>query len=178
MRTTPAAALLAIALAGLWGCASMPSSEGAKPASAAVAAADNKAVLAGLSEMKIAFDITDGNPQLLVRKLDVIDTTRKQLIEAGVRPRIVMAFRGGASYYTQTNLAAVKEADRADALAVRARLRGMAKASGIEAVEQCNLPLAQLKLKPDDLMPEVKLVGNGWISLVAYQQKGYGYIAP
>jgi hypothetical protein len=24
----------------------------------------------------------------------------------------------------------------------------------------------------------VKLVGNGWISLAAYQARGYGYIAP
>jgi intracellular sulfur oxidation DsrE/DsrF family protein len=32
--------------------------------------------------------------------------------------------------------------------------------------------------KPEDVIPSVKLVGNGWISLMAYQAKGYGYIAP
>jgi intracellular sulfur oxidation DsrE/DsrF family protein len=174
---TPFAAAFALALAG---CASMHASEPGRPApaSAAVPSADNKAALAGVSEMKIAFDFTEANPQVLVRKLDVVETTRKQLLEAGVKPRIVLAFRGGASYYTQLDLAAVKEADRADALAVRAKLRAMARADGVESLEQCNLPLSQLKLKPADLMPEVKLVGNGWISLAAYQARGYGYIAP
>ena len=67
------------------------------------------------NEMKVAFDITDGNTQALITKLTVIDLTRKQLLESGVTPRIVLAVRGDASYYTQTNLSLVKEADRADA---------------------------------------------------------------
>lgn len=129
-------------------------------------------------EMKIAFDITDGNPQALITKLTVIDLTRKQLIESGVTPKMVLAFRGDASYYTQTNLSMIKEADRADALTIAAKLRDLRKANGVEALEQCNVPLASRKLKPADVMQEVKLVPNGWISLVTYQQKGYAYITP
>lgn len=129
-------------------------------------------------EMKVAFDFTDGNPQALITKLTVIDLTRKQLIESGITPRMVLAFRGDASYYTQTNLTMVKEADRADALKIAGLLRALRKADGVEALEQCNVPLASRKLKPGDVMQEVKVVPNGWISLVAYQQKGYGYIAP
>jgi intracellular sulfur oxidation DsrE/DsrF family protein len=91
---------------------------------------------------------------------------------------MVISFRGDASYYTQTNLALVKEADRADALQVAAKLRALKAASGVESLEQCNVPLASRKLNPADLMPEVKLVPNGWISLAAYQQKGYSYIVP
>lgn len=132
----------------------------------------------GAKEMKMAFDITDGNPQVLLTKLTVIDVTRKQLVDSGVTPRMVLAFRGDASYYTQTDLAKVKEDDRADALRIAAKLRELRKANGVEAIEQCNVPLASRKLKPTDLMPEVKLVPNGWVSLVAYQQKGYGYIVP
>jgi intracellular sulfur oxidation DsrE/DsrF family protein len=128
--------------------------------------------------MKIAFDVTDGNPQALLTKLTVIDLTRKQLIESGVTPKMVIAFRGDASYYTQTNLTMIKEADRADALAIAAKLRELRKANGVEALEQCNVPLASRKLKPADLMQEVKLVPNGWISLVGYQEKGYSYIVP
>ena len=129
-------------------------------------------------EMKVAFDITDANPQVLITKLTVIDLTRKQLIESGITPRMVLAFRGDASYYTQTNLMMVKEADRADALKIASQLRELRKANGVEALEQCNVPLASRKLKPADVMQEVKVVPNGWISLVAYQQKGYAYIAP
>jgi intracellular sulfur oxidation DsrE/DsrF family protein len=132
----------------------------------------------GAREMKLAFDFTDGNPAVLLKKLDNVDVTRKQLIESGVTPRIVMTFRGNASFFTQTNLSAVKESERADALKVAAKLREMKKAPGVQGLEQCNLPLADRKLKPADLMQEVKLVPNGWIALGAYQQQGYAYIAP
>ena len=129
-------------------------------------------------ELKLAFDFTDANPVVLLNKLNNVDTTRKQLIESGVTPRIVMTFRGNASFFTQTNLDAVKEADRADALKVAAKLREMRQAPGIEGLEQCNLPLADRKLKPADLLQEVKLVPNGWIALGNYQRQGYAYIAP
>jgi intracellular sulfur oxidation DsrE/DsrF family protein len=132
----------------------------------------------GANEMKIAFDFTEGNPVALLNKLNNVDVTRQQLIEKGITPRFVMTFRGNASYFTQTNLSSVKEAERADALKVAAKLRELKRAPGIEGLEQCNLPLADRKLKPAELMQEVKLVPNGWIALGAYQQQGYAYIAP
>lgn len=159
------ALLLTLAAVALSGCASLHHEAAVAPAGSS-------------KEMKVAFDITDANPQALITKLTVIELTRKQLIESGITPRMVLAFRGDASYYTQTNLNLVKEADRADALKIAAQIRELRKANGVEALEQCNVPLASRKLKPTDVMQEVKVVPNGWISLVAYQQKGYGYIAP
>ena len=129
-------------------------------------------------EMKLAFDFTDASPVVLLNKLNNVETTRKQLIDSGITPKIVMTFRGNASYFTQTNLTAVKEADRADALKVAAKLREMKTAPGVQGIEQCNLPLADRKLLPANLMSEVKLVPNGWIALGGYQQQGYAYIAP
>ncbi len=132
----------------------------------------------GAREMKLAFDFTDGDPVVLLKKLDNVDITRKQLIETGVTPKIVMTFRGNASYFTQTNLAAIEEPERAAALKVAAKLRQMKQAPGVEGLEQCNLPLADRKLNPANLLQEVKLVPNGWIALGRYQQQGYAYIAP
>ena len=129
-------------------------------------------------EMKMAFDVTDAAPVPLSKKLEVIEITRKQLIEQGYKPMIVVAFRGNASFFTQDSVAAVKEADRADALKVKAQLRDLAKQPGITAIEQCNVPLAERKLDPKNLMREVKLVPNGWIALAEYQNRGYAYIAP
>lgn len=129
-------------------------------------------------EVKIAFDITEGNPQALVAKLGIIDTTRKQILESGGTPRLVLAFRGEASYFTQTDLSKVKENDRAEALRVSAKLRELRGQNGVEAMEQCNLPLAPRKLAKEALMSEVKLVPNGWIALAEYQRRGYSYIAP
>ena len=132
----------------------------------------------GSQEVKMAFDITNGNPQVVNLTLKVIDMTRKQLIEAGMTPRIVITFRGDASYFTQDTLAVVKETDRAEALQVKAQIHELRKAAGVESFEQCNIPLASRKLNPKDLMSEVKLVPNGWIALAQYQQRGYAYIVP
>ena len=173
MKNTALATLLALSLNA---CAQAPVQEAAKPAAAA--GPTNQAALAGMKEMKMAFDVVDGNPAVLLLKLKTIDLTRKQLIEAGVTPKMVIAFRGEASYYTQTDLAKVKENDRADALQIRAALKDLAKAPGVEKLEQCNVPLASRKIKPEDVMQEINVVGNGWISLAAYQARGYGYISP
>ncbi len=129
-------------------------------------------------EARMAFDITNGNPQVVNLTLATIDMTRKQLIEQGITPRIVVTFRGDASYFTQDSLAVVKEDQRAEALIVKAKIRELKTASGVEGFEQCNVPLASRKLKGTDLMTEVKLVPNGWIALANYQQKGYAYIVP
>ena len=158
MRPIVAAALACLAVSG---CASV-APESSTPS----------------SETKVAFDLIDGNPQVLLLKLNTIDLTRKQLIDAGRTPRMVLTFRGEASYYTQTELHMVKETDRAEALQIRAKLKELKAARGIESLEQCNVPLASRKLKKEAIMSEVKLVPNGWIALVDYQQKGYAYIAP
>lgn len=129
-------------------------------------------------EAKMAFDVTNGNPVVVNKTLETIELTRKQLLDQGVTPHIVVTFRGDASYFTQDSLAAVKEADRAEALAVKARIREMRKSGEVESFEQCNIPLGPRKLNPKELMSEVKLVPNGWIALVNYQQKGYAYIVP
>jgi intracellular sulfur oxidation DsrE/DsrF family protein len=157
-------ALLAAPLLALAGCAAT-----AGPASVAGA---------GSKEVRMAFDVSSGNPVVVTKTLETIDLTRKQLIEQGYSPRIVVTFRGEASYYTQDSLAAVRENDRAAALQAKARMRQLRKASGVESFEQCNVPLQPLKLDPKALMPEVTLVPNGWIALVNYQHRGYAYIVP
>ena len=143
-----------------------------------VAISQDKDSSAPSKEMRIAFDVTDTATQPLIVKLETIETTRKQLVEAGYTPRIVVTFRGNASYFTQTDMSLVKEADRADALRIQGMIRRFKHEHIIESAEQCNIPLEPRKIKAQNLMQEVKLVPNGWIALGAYQQQGYAYIAP
>ena len=140
--------------------------------------AANYDALQGVHDLKMAFDVTQGNPKALVAQLHTIDITRKQLIDAGVTPHIVVAFRGDASYYTQSDVGKLKPEDRAEHAKVAAAIRELRKQPGVESMEQCSLPLPSRKIDKADIMPEVKVVPNGWIALVAYQQKGYAYISP
>jgi intracellular sulfur oxidation DsrE/DsrF family protein len=45
-------------------------------------------------------------------------------------------------------------------------------------MEQCAVAVRLAGTKPENVLPGIKVVGNGWISLSAYQAKGYSYIAP
>lgn len=169
-RKAPAWARRAAALALAAGFAAPAAGQGGAP--------DNREALEGVTEMRIAFDITEGNPKALLARLNIIDTTRRQLIAEGVAPHFVLAFRGDASYFTQSDLSAVRPEDRADGQKVGSKLKELRSAAGVESIVQCALPLPSRKLAHQGVIPEVKVVGNGWITLVAYQRKGYAYIAP
>lgn len=145
-------------------------------ASPPAAAADP--ALAGLKEMKLAFDITEANPKALLVKLATIEETRDALARQGVTPRFVLAFRGEASRFTQTDVDKIRPEDREAAARVAAALRALRGAEGVEAIEQCSLPMRSRNIRSEDLLPEVRQVPNGWISLAAYQHRGYAYIAP
>jgi len=139
---------------------------------------DDKASLAGLKEIRIVFDLTNGDPKGLAATLSVIDETRKSLIGQDVRPRIVLAFRGPATKLVQTDLSLLATEDREITGQIAKAITKLTTAQGIDAIEQCGIAVRNQSIKPEHVIPGVKVVGNGWISLAAYQAKGYGYIAP
>lgn len=141
-------------------------------------AADDSAALAGLKEGKIAFDIHEGNPKLLLARLNVIDETRQSLIQQGVKPYFILAFRGPATRLVQTDQEKIKPEDRELAAKIAARIKEMSQAPGVEGFEQCAVAARQQETKTELVLPEIRVVGNGFISLMAYQARGYAYIAP
>jgi intracellular sulfur oxidation DsrE/DsrF family protein len=139
---------------------------------------NDQAALSGLSEVKVAFDVTTGDGKALLKQLEVIDETRESLIKQGVKPHFVIAFRGPATKLVQKDQNQIKADDREYAAKIAEKLNALRSADGITSIEQCAVAVRLASTKPEDVIPSVKLVGNGWISLMAYQAKGYGYIAP
>jgi intracellular sulfur oxidation DsrE/DsrF family protein len=145
---------------------------------AAAPAADDHLALAGLTEARIAFDIKDGEGKALLTRLDIIDETRQSLIQQGVTPRFILAFRGPATRLVQTDQDKIKPEDREMAAKVAAKIKEMSTARGVEGFEQCAIAARQQGTNPEKVLPQVRVVGNGFISLMAYQAKGYAYISP
>lgn len=139
---------------------------------------DDREALAGVKEVKVAFDITEGNGPPLLNRLNVIDETRQSLIKQGVTPHFVLAFRAPSTRLIQTDVDKIKVEDRPVAVQIAAKLGEMSKAPGIDSVEQCSVAIRQQGTKAENVVPGVKVIGNSWISLMAYQSKGYAYIAP
>lgn len=135
------------------------------------------AALSGLTEVKIAFDVTNGNSVALLRDLEVIDETRQSLIKQGVKPHIVIAFRGPATKLVQTDVTKIAADDRENAAKIAAKVATLHGADGVSGIEQCGVAVRLSGVDPKAVLPDIIVVGNGWISLTAYQAKGYSYIA-
>jgi intracellular sulfur oxidation DsrE/DsrF family protein len=139
---------------------------------------DDRAALAGLKEAKVAFDLTAGDGKALLARLNVIDETRVSLLKQGVQPSFVLTFRGPATLLVQTDLNKTKPEHRADAQAIAAKLSEMSQAQGVQSLEQCSVAIRQQETKAENVLPQIKVIGNSWISLIAYQAKGFAYIQP
>ena len=140
--------------------------------------ADDKAALSGLSEVKVAFDLQNGDGKALLKQLEVIDETRQSLIKQGVKPEFVITFRGPATKLVQKDQTQIKAEDRENAAAIAKKIGALRAADGVAGIEQCGVAVRLAGTKEADVVPGIKIVGNGWISLAAYQAKGYGYISP
>lgn len=148
------------------------------PVTAIAAGYDDHDALAGVKELKVAFDITTGEAKALLSRLNIIDETRRSLMQQGVRPHFVLSFRGPATKLIQTDQSKIKLEDRETAAKILAKLEEMRKAPGVENLEQCAVAIREQETRAEDVVPAVKVVGNAWISLMAYQSRGYAYIAP
>jgi intracellular sulfur oxidation DsrE/DsrF family protein len=140
--------------------------------------ADDKSALAGLKEVKVGFDLKEGDGKPLLNRLEIIDETRQSLIEQGIKPHFIVAFRGPATKLVQTDTALIKPQDREMAAKIAAKIKQMSASSGIEGFEQCAVAAREQGTNVESVLPEIRVVGNGFISLMAYQAKGYAYIAP
>jgi intracellular sulfur oxidation DsrE/DsrF family protein len=141
-------------------------------------AADDATALAGLKEVKVAFDIKEGDAKGLLNRLAIIDETRESLIKQGVTPHFILAFRGPATKLVQTDPANIKPEDRAMTEKIAQKIGKMSSAPGIEGFEQCAVAVREQGTSVEKVLPQIHVVGNGFISLMAYQSKGYAYIAP
>src|SRR5580693_8030583 len=104
--------------------------------STAAMAADDKAALGDLQELKVGFDLKEGDGRLLLNRLEIIDETRQSLIGQGVKPHFILAFRGPATRLVQTDPDKIKPEDRAMAAKIAVRIKAMSAAPGVDGFEQ------------------------------------------
>lgn len=140
--------------------------------------ADDRDAIAGVRELKAVFDIREGDGRTLLNRLTVIEETREALLAQGVRPRLILAFRGPATKLIQTDPAKIRPEDREIAAVIATKLDEMRDAKGVEGIELCEVAIRGQGTKVENVIPAVKVVGNTFISLMAYQSRGYAYISP
>jgi len=158
--------------------ASLPFAAAALSLLAAVAfgRSGDQSPLAGVKEGKIVYDITEGDGKALLLRIESIEETRQDLVKQGITPRFVLSFRGPATLLVQTDMEKIKPENRPYAGQITALLAQMSKSPGVESLEQCAVAIRHAGTKAENVAPPLKVVANSFVTIMAYEAKGYAYI--
>lgn len=136
---------------------------------------DNKAAaLRGLQETKAYFDVTIGNPKLLLVRLQLVEKTYNQFVAAGITPTFILGVRGKASRFITNGTNYVLDIDHSEKERITALIKKL-KTAGV-TIEQCSIAAGFEDIDVKDFLPEVELVANGYVSMIGYQSQGYGFV--
>lgn len=131
--------------------------------------------LQSLKAVRLVCDVNIGDAQHLLRRMDLLDTTYSQLVDAGFTPEVVVVFRGPASrFVTRGATAYVSAADKKHKSEMREWVEAFSELGFV--LEQCAIAAKAQTIKAADILPQVTLVVNGFVSLVGYQNQGYALL--
>ena len=132
--------------------------------------------LKGLKSVKAVFDFELANPQSALLHLQVIQQTfkDKNMWVSGKKPEIAIIFIGPSVKLVSKNRSEFKAEDQKTLDEFARTITEMSK-DGIK-LEICLIAVKVFGIEPTSLLPEIKQVGNGWISLIGYEAKGYSLV--
>ena len=107
--------------------------------------------------------------------MKVIEETYDDLVRQDVKPDMIFTFHGPVVKLISSqslDLALDEEEAHEELLD---RLRKLSKKPGVK-MESCSVAARLLGIDNDTIMSEVKPVGNTFVSLMGYQNKGYALI--
>lgn len=130
--------------------------------------------LAGATSGKAIFDVTVGSAQKIAFSLSVIKQTHQDLTRQKFQPDFVVAFRGPSVRLISTEIWSFEEEDQ-EKLELAAGLIQELSKMGVK-FEICSIATSLFKVENDTILPEVKVVGNNFVSLIGYQSKGFAII--
>jgi intracellular sulfur oxidation DsrE/DsrF family protein len=144
--------------------------------SVAAAEYNNSRALHQVRVAKGYFDVTSGSPGKLVNQLGFVDKAYDQLAKAGLKPQFVIGFHGAASAYVTKGGENYVVGD--EEIEAKKKVQAWVqrfKDKGI-VMEQCMLAAEIYEIEPEDILPEIDRVKNGYVSTIGYQAKGYSLV--
>ncbi|MDH4027348.1 MAG: DsrE family protein [Nitrospirota bacterium] len=138
--------------------------------------AEEYAALQGLKSVKAVFDVRAGSFNSAAAQLGMIHKIYK---DSSVRkvtgnPEFVLVFIGPSVRLVSTATEGLSAEEKATAAKLAGTIKEMAK-DGIK-LEICMAAVEAFGVAPASLLPEIKHVQNGWISLIGYQAKDYSLV--
>jgi intracellular sulfur oxidation DsrE/DsrF family protein len=138
-----------------------------------VSAEEYKA-MKGIKSAKAVFDDRAGNPKSAALNLKVIHQTYKELAAMKKNPVFVVVFIGPSVRLISKNREGFSPEDQKSLDEIANTISAMSK-DGINS-EICLVAAKVFNVDPSSVLPEIKRVGNGWISMIGYQAQGYSLV--
>lgn len=135
----------------------------------------DRAALQGVKVGKGVFDINLADAERLPLYLGVIEETLAGLKSQGVKPDLVVAFRGASVKLISSERGDLDVEQKAALEESDELIKDLAKA-GVR-FEACAIATRLFGVGNKSILPQVKVVGNTFISLIGYQAKGYALIS-
>ncbi len=135
---------------------------------------NDAASLSGLNSAKAVFLIDSANPLKVAHVLRLVGKTAASMDRQGVKARVVVVVIGPAVAFLTKDRRGISYQDQRPVAEIQDAVRGLRNA-GIRT-EACNVALHGYGIDPKAVIPSVRVVGNGFISVIAYQQKGYSLV--
>lgn len=135
---------------------------------------NNNNALKNITQSNIYFDVSLDDDQKLLLRLNLLQRTLQQMKDAGVDLSVVIGFRGGASRFITKDDHYVLKEETGNKQKIQEQVSRLAN-EGI-LIEQCSIAAELFDIAYDDFLPEVDIVGNGYISLIGYQNQGYAVV--
>jgi intracellular sulfur oxidation DsrE/DsrF family protein len=130
--------------------------------------------LSGLSEAKAVFLVSVNNPGRVDHVLRVIGMTEKGLREQHVTPHLIVVFVGPDVAFLTRDRRGISYMDQRAVAGIQKQIGQLHKAGiGFQA---CGIAMKGMDVTPDMLIPGVQAVGNGYISAIGYEAKGYSLV--
>jgi intracellular sulfur oxidation DsrE/DsrF family protein len=138
-----------------------------------VSAEEYKA-MKGIKSAKAVFDQRGSNPKSVALHLKVIHQTYKELAVMKKNPVFVVVFIGPSVKLISKNREGFPPEDQKSLDEIANTISSMSK-DGIN-LEICLVAAKLLNVDPVSVLPEIKRVENGWISMIGYQAQGYSLV--
>lgn len=130
--------------------------------------------LKDVKSAKIVFDERESNPKVAALHLNLIHKTYKDLAEMKKDPAFVVVFMGPSVNLINKNREGFSDEDRKSLDEIARTITAMSK-DGIKT-EICLAAANFFNVDPESVLPEIKRVGNGWISMTVHQAQGYSLV--
>jgi intracellular sulfur oxidation DsrE/DsrF family protein len=130
--------------------------------------------LNGVKTGKVVFDMNTADAEKTALYLMVIRETVNDFVRQGVKPDVILAFRGPSVKLISKDREKFDPADLENLDKIAAQLVDLQN-QGVR-MESCSVATRMLEVDNDQLLDGIKPVGNTFVSLAGYQAQGYAII--